>query len=237
MPPQTAWIAACDVAAHPGLELLVSTATGVVYFRQNAGLFESAAQTLIQGSQVFTNFDFPFLTSLTTNVATPAGTNDLIPVISARQVVLYHRNKTYEWKPGAPVTLDVADTAWWVTRDPWGDPWTLGANPGHRWGMTRSFRPKQEENPAREPASEMVRKIVEDMEGNEAATQPETNRVDLNADGREDLVLWQVSGTLDCKNDIYLFLRGADQSLPERPTQILHCHGFPVPITAVQNRF
>ena len=42
--------------------------------------------------------------------------------------------------------------------------------------------------------------------------------------------LWQVNDKLDFKTDIYIFLRGADQKLPERPTQILHCGGFPIPI-------
>ena len=41
LPPQTAWVAPCDVDAHPGLELLMSTAAGLFYCRQNAGLFES----------------------------------------------------------------------------------------------------------------------------------------------------------------------------------------------------
>ena len=58
LPPQTAWVAPCDVDAHPGLELLMSTATGLVYSRQNAGLFESERHTLIEASQVFTNSDF-----------------------------------------------------------------------------------------------------------------------------------------------------------------------------------
>ena len=52
----------------------------------------------------------------------------------------------------------------------------------------------------------------------------------VDGDGREDLILWQVSGKLDVKTDLYLFLRGADQKLPERPTQILHCRGFPIPV-------
>ena len=30
LPPQTGWVAVCDVDAHPGLELLMSTASGLV---------------------------------------------------------------------------------------------------------------------------------------------------------------------------------------------------------------
>src|ERR1039458_9172208 len=78
LPPQTAWVAPCDIDAHPGLELLMSTATGLVYSRQDAGLFELERRPLIQASQVFTNFDFPILTLLNTN---KPSTNDVIPVI------------------------------------------------------------------------------------------------------------------------------------------------------------
>src|SRR5690242_4697015 len=35
LPLQTAWIALGDVDAHPGLELLMSTATGLLYLWQN----------------------------------------------------------------------------------------------------------------------------------------------------------------------------------------------------------
>jgi hypothetical protein len=62
------------------------------------------------------------------------------------------------------------------------------------------------------------------------ASPPRIDRVDADGDGRADLILWQVSGKLDLKTDVYVFLRGADQQLPERPTQILHGRGFPIPI-------
>jgi hypothetical protein len=52
--------------------------------------------------------------------------------------------------------------------------------------------------------------------------------VDVNGDGRDDLVLWQGVGDLELKTDILVFLRGADNRLPKRPTQVLHCSGFPV---------
>ena len=42
--------------------------------------------------------------------------------------------------------------------------------------------------------------------------------------------MWQVTGWLDFRTDLFVFLRGADQKLPERPTQTLHCRGFPIPV-------
>jgi hypothetical protein len=133
LPPQTAWVAVCDVDPHPGLELLMSTASGLVYSRQNAGRFESERHTLIAVNQVFTNDDLPTLISLTTN---QAETNVLIPVISPGHTVLYHRNNAYEWSPGSSVTLDVKQTAWSVSRDEW----TLGSNPAHGFFVQQSFR-------------------------------------------------------------------------------------------------
>src|SRR5208282_3897690 len=71
--------------------------------------------------------------------------------------------------------------------------------------------------------------IIDDMKKRADAWPPRTVRMDVDGDGREDLVLWQVSHKMDTKTDVYIFLRGADQKLPERPTQILHCRGFPIP--------
>jgi FG-GAP-like repeat len=233
LPPQTAWAAPCDVDAHPGLELLMSTATGLFYYRQNAGLFESERHPLIEVSQVFTNYDLPTLTLLNTN---KAGTNDLIPVISAGQAVLYHRNSAYEWSPGPPLALDVKQTAWHVNRYLWRDLWALGPNSAHSLDVEQSFRTQPEPARDKEPENEVIRKIIADMKKNAAASPPQLDRVDMDGDGREDLALWQAGGKLDFKTDVYIFLRGADQKLPEQPTQVLHCRGFPIPIGSTWRR-
>jgi len=225
LPPQTGWAAACDVDAHPGLELLMSTATALVYYRQHGGLFDSELRTLIQASQVFSNDDFPVLTSLPTN---SVGTHDVIPVISATQAVLYHRNSAYEWSPGPPLALDAKQTAWSVDRDEWRDPWTLGPNPAHSLWIRQSFSPQADSKPDEEQENAAIRKILADMTNASSATPAHIDRVDVDGDGRKDLVLWRISGDPDSRTDIYLFLRGPDQKLPERPTQVLHCRGVPI---------
>jgi hypothetical protein len=226
LPPQTAWVAPCDVEAHPGLELLFSTATGLVYSRQNAGLFESERHTLIETSQAFTGFDFPILTRLSTNTA---GTNGLIPVIAAGQAVLYQRNSADEWSPGPPLVLDAEQTAWQIDPASWRDSWALGPNPAHSLNVEQSFRAKPDLKQDKEPENEAVQKIMDDLKQRADAWPPRSVRLDVDGDGREDLVLWQVGFKVDAKTDIYIFLRGTDQKLPERPTQILHCRGFPIP--------
>jgi len=47
---------------------------------------------------------------------------------------------------------------------------------------------------------------------------------------RMDLGLLANCRRLGLSTDVYVFLRGADDKLPERPTQILHCRGIPIPI-------
>jgi hypothetical protein len=227
LPPQTAWVTVCDVEAHPGRELLFSTATGLVYSRQDAGLFESDRRPLINASQAFSNFDVPALTSL---AAKFVGTNVLIPVLAAGQAVLYRRNSDYEWSPGLSMTLDARRTDWDIDLDPWRDPWMVGANPAHSLSIQLSFRAKPEKYPDTEPENEGIRKIIADLKKTSQERPPRLYRADINGDGREDLILCQISGKLDFKSDIHVFLRGADQQLPERPNQILHCRGFPIPI-------
>jgi hypothetical protein len=224
LPPQTAWVVLCNVDAYPGLELLFSTATGILYSRQNAGLFESERRTLIEANQVFTNNDFPILTSLTNE----NGTNLSIPVIYADRVVPYHRDNAYRWNPRPPVPLGVKNTAWHVNHDYY--PWTMGPNPAHSLRIQQTLRAKLQQEPEKEPENGSIRKIIEEMKKNGGPGPPRTNHVDVDGDGREDLILWQINGKLDLKTDVNLFLRGPDQRLPERPTQILHCRGFPIPI-------
>jgi hypothetical protein len=227
LPPQTAWVALCDVDAHPGLELLMSTADGLVYSRQNGGIFESERHTLIKASQIFTNSDFPILTLLSTN---KPGTNDLIPVITAGQTVMYHRNSAYEWSPGPPMPLETNPASCYINPESW----TLGPNAAHNFRVQTMFRTKAEPKKDEEPENEAVQKLMADLKKREGAAPPTMDRVDIDGDGREDLVIWQTSGKIDFKTDIYVFLRGADQQLPVRPSQTLHCSRFVIPIGSNQ---
>jgi hypothetical protein len=215
LPPQTAWVAACAVDAHAGLALLMSTASGLVYSRQSAGLFESERRTLIEASQFFTNNDLPVLTALSTN----------IPVISAGRVVLYHRNSDYQWRPEPPVALDVKHTDWSVKRDEW----MMGPKASHSLRVEQSWLAHPDTKRDKEPEAEAIRKTMDDMKKNNHGIAPIVERVDVNGDGREDVVLWQVVlGVLGFQTDVYIFLRGAGQQWPAQPTQVLHSRGFPI---------
>ena len=234
LPDQTAWVAPGDVDAHPGLELLMSTPAGIFYCRQNDGLFELDRRCLIAATQTCAHFDVPILTLLNTN---KPGTNDLIPVIGAGESVMYHRNISYEWSPGAPLSLDADGTTWSVNAH-WGrGSWTLGPNCAHAVYLEqslRSVRSVREAEPDKKPENDTIAKIMADMRTISTGSGPQIDRMDVNGDGREDLVLWQVSGMLECRTDVYVFLRGASGDLPAQPTQVLHCRGFPIPVGSVK---
>ena len=88
LPPQTAWIALCDVDAHPGVELVLSTAGGLFCLRQDNGVFESRPRTLVAAPQVLTNANSPRLIRLD---GQQGQTNELLPLISATRAMLYER--------------------------------------------------------------------------------------------------------------------------------------------------
>jgi len=202
----------------------MSTATGLVYSRQNAGRFESERHPLIEVSQLFTNNDFPILTSLSTN---RAGTNDLIPVISAGRPCSTIGNSAYEWSPGPPLTLDIKQTSWSVNRDPWLTPGRWGQIPDTACACNNLFAPTRAG--AGPGAGERnIRKLVADMKKNGDAGIIKMDRVDIDGDGRK---IWFCGSTASTglQDRLYIFLRGVDQKLPERPTQILHCRGLPIP--------
>jgi hypothetical protein len=164
---------------------------------------------------MFSNSDYPILTSLSTN----------IPVISAGRVVLYHRNSAYDWSPAAPMGLDVKQTSWSVNHDEW----AMGANASHTLRVEQSFLTKPDAKRDAEPENESIKKTMDDMKKSNNGIAPIVERVDVNGDGREDVVLWQtIVGILGYQTDLYIFLRGADQQWPGAPTQALHSRGFPI---------
>lgn len=220
VPEKTAWTALHDVDSHPGAELLFSTATGVCFYRQNGGVFETESQALVRVDQVFMNDDLFRLVSLATNAA--------IPVISATNVVFYERSGAFEWQPGRSAVLQSRKTSWSSER---GD-WTMGANSSRNLRVTQSLRANPIIGEEDELENEAIQKLVAEMKKAGPGHRPGISREDVDGDGRKDFVVWQTVGDMDSKTDVYVFLRGPDDKLPERPTQSLHCHGFPIPVNS-----
>ena len=221
LPPQTAWVTVADVDAAPGLELLFSTAKGLVYLRQKGGVFETEPRTLIETNQSFANFDFPALTLLATNKAGFA-----IPVVSGNRVTLHRRSSTYEWSPDPSVTLSHQKTTW--ARDP--DTWALAGNSAHSMFVQTTLREKAATNQDDSLENEAIRRLLDEMNNTPNGSPPRLDWVDVAGRGKEDAVVWQVTERMDLRTDLCLFLRGADQKLPDKPSQVLHCSGFPIPV-------
>lgn len=215
LPPQTGWIAPCDVDPHPGLEMLFSTAAGLSYHRQHGGAFEPELRPLLQASQPFTESDAPILMSFPTNT---------IPIIATNHVVLYRRDSAFGWRPGQTFALKArpASCRSFPSR------WFLGQRPASSFNFEQSFLANPD--PDDKPANQAVQKVMEEMKKADPLSPPVIHRLDIDRDGREDLVIWQILGQVDPKTDICLFLRGADGQLPNRPTQILRCRGVPFPV-------
>lgn len=222
LPPRTAWVAPCDVDAHPGLELVVSTAGGIAYYRQNNSVFETELRTLVNAEQVFTNDDTPRLFSLATNTS--------LPVISMSEAVFYTRNPAHEWRPAEPLALTRTRSGWSDDRQQW----TLGQNHSRGLRVEERFQVRPEERAVQ--SNDAIRKLVEELKKDKTRANPGTNTVDINHDGKVDFVLWQVIPALEPRTDVYAFLAGADGRLPDKPTQVLHCRGVPIPLDSTDEQ-
>jgi hypothetical protein len=243
LPPRTAWVAPCDVDAHPGLELLFASAAGYSYSRQVAGRFETELHPLVTGSQVFTNADNPILLLISTNPASQKFTNLSLPLISDREAVVYHWKDSGAWVADAPLPLKPQPASWQASLEE--NDWAIASinpathqsvHPALDLNAFQSFLAKSANSQTNEPLSENVRKLMAALGTNGLSGRPMMRHMDIDGDGRKDLVVWQVTGWLDMRTDLYIFLRGADGKLPDRPTQTLHCRGFPIPIGSVFNQ-
>jgi len=223
LPPGTAWVALADVASDPGNELLMSSANGLAYLRQNGGVFESQPRTLIQTNQEFGSHPTALVASLSKR---KGGTNLVIPVISGGEAVMYERNDAYEWRPVERKALLRQKTFWNTYRGQWG----MGSGASHSLRIRQGVRTNPEHDPSApvEGGNDTIRKLIKELENTRFWSQHGFERVDIDGDGREDLLLWRLTGDLEMKTDLYLFLRGADGAFPAAPTQVLHCGGFPV---------
>jgi len=218
LPPHTGWFGVADVDTHPGLELVVSTAEAISCFRQKDGAFEQTPRVLIKGAQPFTN-------GVPRSISFPPkfeGTNAFLPLLTASEAIPYAESETGDWRAATPRSLLFHESYWQTTRSEW----ALGSQSAHSLHISKSFRPGAPAKAKKEPENEGIKKLLDDFEKEHAIYQRE--ELDLNGDGRKDLAIWRFTGTLDPRTDVYVFLRGPENKMPEHPNQILHCSGFPV---------
>jgi hypothetical protein len=222
LPDQTAWVAMRDVDPHEGKELVLSTAAGLVYLRQNEGTFEPSPQTLIEARQVFT------ADRLRIAASPPGGkdANDMIPVLGADRATLYEKNADYAWHAARTVDLSPRETTWQVREEYW----MTGPAPAYSLEVRQTVRARPQADRMQEDDDE--KKIVRELVGRIAKNAPrrdyEVVRQDVNGDGRADVVLWRARGDISPNITILLLLRGPDGKLPEQPTRVLRHSGLPI---------
>lgn len=240
LPPNAGWIAPDDVegtvnsistvaarerrptmnnTSRKSFDLLVSTATGLDYYRQVGGVFEPKPRVLLKARQVFTGGGSPALLLRLTNG---------IPVISATQAWLYQRNDESEWTSGPPTLLKAEHGGLYGTRNQW----SMGQTGARTLEVDRNFLSMPQPSASYPPENDGIAKLMSILKRTGLpAVPPGSTEVDLEGDGRKDLIIWQVNNQ-SFQTDFYVFLRGASGQLPERPSQILHCRGVPIPVNS-----
>jgi len=223
LPPNTAWIAPCEVDKNPGVELLISSAAGLEYWLQERGIFMEHSRSFAAGNQVFTNPSLPLLIA---PARFKSGTNETIPLIFNSEALIYQKDNAFQWSLLEKLPLESRRIFWTCDREDW----TTGLQPSYSMRLRQSFLAhpiEGDEKKERKAEVAVIRKILHDMAKDDDDLY-EMERVDINGDGQEDLIFWQISQELDPKTDLFLFLRGADGQIPKKPTQVLHCRGFPI---------
>jgi hypothetical protein len=218
LPGQTAWVAMQDVDPHEGKELVISTATGLVYLQQNGGVFERSPRTLIEARQVFAG-DRPGIP------ATAPGrqdANNVLAVFFEDRAVLYEKDDQYAWHPARTVDLCPVETTWQVREEDW----MSGPTPTFCMEVRKTVRPRPQEDQGKErkAAQELIERIAKDAQWRYYSSLHQ----DVNGDGRKDVILWRTQGDISPDTTIVLLLREPDGSLPARPTRVLRHSGLPI---------
>jgi len=211
-----------DVDAQAGKDLVISTATGLVYLRQNAGTFEPSPRPLIEIQQVFATDRLRIIPTA------PGGqdANDTLPVLFNDHAALYKKGADGVWHAARTVDLCPTETTWQVREENS----MMGPAPAFNLEVRKAVRAQPHEGQAREiqdekkATQELIGRIAKDAQWR----RYDVRHQDVNGDGREDIVLWTMQGDLNPSVTILLLLRGSDGNLPTRPTRVLRHSGLPI---------
>jgi len=222
LPEGTAWISLYDIDKHPGKEMLISTTEGLVYFRQNNGVFETKPERLIEARQVFSEDTRPFVAEPN---SWPDDMKNAIPVVFSDHTIIYKCDEDYRLNSGKKIEHEFKDT---MRKFNWNS-WSIGARESDQirirtiaQGKTEDSEPKKTEQ-----ENDYIKQMVEKVSEREMQACSVV-REDINRDGNEDVVLLHLVQDVDVKTNIIIFLRQADGKLPEKPSQVLRCRGIPV---------
>lgn len=223
LPSETAWVALRDVDAQAaGKELVISTATGLVYLRQDKGTFEPSPHPLLEARQVFAGDRLRVVPMASGG----QDANNSLPVLFEDRADLYDKDADGTWHAARTVSLSPKETTWQAREEHW----MTGPAPAFNLEVHRTVRAQSSDGRVQASAAEkkamqeLIARIVKDAQWRHYGVQHQ----DVNGDGREDLVLWTVQGDLNPAATILVLLREADGRLPARPTRVLRHNGVPI---------
>jgi len=222
LPDQTAWVGMRDVDPQEGKELVISTATGLVYLRQNAGVFEPLTHVLIEARQVFAADRL----RIVTDSPGEGDANDALPVIFEDRAVLYERDSDYAWHAARTEDLGPRQTTWQAYEEYW----MTGPAPAFSLDVRRTVRagPQNDRDRENDDEKKIVQELIGKIGKGTRRRDYDMGRQDVNGDGQVDIVLWRVQGDISPNTTIVLLLRGPDATLPATPTHILRHSGLPI---------
>lgn len=222
LPKGAAWISLYDINKHPGKEMLISTTEGLVYFRQNNGIFETKPERLIEARQVFSEDTRPFVVEPN---SWPDDMKNAIPVVFSDHTIIYKCDEDYRLNSGKKIEHEFKDT---MRKFNWNS-WSIGARESDQIRIRTTAQGKTEDSEPKKPEHEndYIKQIVEKVSEREMQACSVV-REDINRDGNEDAVLLHLVQDVDVKTNIIIFLRQQDGKLPEKPSQVLRCRGIPV---------
>ena len=217
LPAGTSWVRLCDVAPEAGAELVFSVPAGLRFFPRDGRRFGPSPRSLLDVPQVIAGDPGPFL------LEPRKGEESLLPVFLPDRTVLYEVGPGHSPRETRTIELEASPT---VRLHP--SEWSLGAGAARRLHLRarHAARARARDPELRENAG--IRAAMERLEARGPGSLLCLEREDLDGDGKEDVLLWNVSFELPFKTTAMVFLRDAEGRLPESAGQILRCPGNPM---------
>jgi hypothetical protein len=229
-PPAAMWFTIFDVNEHPGDELLISTSEGLVYYLQKNGIFEIKPEKLIDAKQIVPENHPPIIIE---PAKWPEGSKNTIPVIFSGHTVIYKVSGNYLLEPVRTVEHSFKKS---MEKDNWNS-WNIGSRKSDQLRIRTVAQGKTDADGEKKPEreNEYIEKTAAKIK-QESRSWWDHNieKKDINADGREDVVLWYAVGEIDLKTTVIVFVRNENGDLPEKPNQVLRCSGIPINVSYQQ---
>ncbi len=222
LPEGTAWITLHDVNQHPGKEMLISTVKGLIYFRQNNGVFEIQPGKLVEAEQIYRNDSRPIFIEPN---RWPDGLKNTIPVVFSDHTMIYKIDDNYRLNLEEKVQHQFKSS---MKKFNWNS-WSVGGIESDQIRIRTLARGKSDDGDFKKPEEEnaYIRNMVEKLREKEMQACSVV-REDINGDGVEDVVLVHLIQDVDVKTNFLIFPRQKDGKLSEKPSQVLRCRGMPI---------